>query len=170
MRRMFVAGLVLLAASLARLPVPEGRPSRARRTARRGRAGRRARAAHGAPGDEARELRGGVELVMRFEQAAERFAGTVRNTTSQTVRDARVEIHLSNGAELGPTIPVDMAPGAVYSITMPSTQASFTGWVPHAEVGSGEGSGGGEGSGEHSGSGSEGSGEHGSGGEGSGGG
>ena len=81
MRRMFVAGLVLLAASLARLPVPEGRPSRARRTARRGRAGRRARAAHGAPGDEARELRGGVELVMRFEQPAERFTGTVRNTT-----------------------------------------------------------------------------------------
>ena len=31
---------------------------------------------------------------MRFEQAAERFTGTVRNTTGQTVRDVRVEIHL----------------------------------------------------------------------------
>ena len=28
-----------------------------------------------APGDEARELRGGVVLVMRFDQGAERFTG-----------------------------------------------------------------------------------------------
>ena len=56
--------------------VPEVRPNRPRRTGRKGRAARQGRAAHGyAPGNEARELRGGVELVMRFDQGAERFTG-----------------------------------------------------------------------------------------------
>ena len=50
------------------------------------------------PGDEPRELRGGVELVMRFEPVGERFSVTVRNTTNQTVRDGRVEIHCADGA------------------------------------------------------------------------
>ena len=71
-------------------------------------------------------------------------------------------MHLSNGTELGPTTPVDMAPGQVMAVTLPSTQASFTGWIAHAEVGGAES--GGEGGGEH-GSGGESGGEHGSGGE-----
>ena len=62
---------------------------------------------------------------------------------------------------------MNLAPGQVAVVDLPSTQASFTGWIAHAEVGSGgEGSqSGGEGSGEH-GSGGESGGEHGSGGEG----
>ena len=75
----------------------------------------------------------------------------------------RIEVHLSNGTELGPTNPVNMAPGQMLMVTLPSTQASFTGWVAHAEVGSGsEGSqSGGEGGGEHGSSGGESGGEHG---------
>ena len=66
---------------------------------------------------------------------------------------------LSNGTELGPTTAVDLAPGQTLPITLASTQASFTGWVAHAEVGGGEGGeSGGEGDGESGG-------EHGSGGE-----
>ena len=73
----------------------------------------------------------------------------------------------SNGTELGPTTPMDLAPGQALAVNLPATQASFTGWVAHAEVGSGsEGSGsGGESGGEHGGSGGESGGEHGSGGE-----
>ena len=62
-----------------------------------------------------------------------------------------------------------MAPGQVLAVDLPSTQASFTGWVAHAEVGGGEGQAGGEhgsggeGRGEHGGAGREGGGEHGSG-------
>ena len=78
----------------------------------------------------------------------------------------RIEVHLSNGTELGPTTPVNMAPGQVLAVNLPSTQASFTGWVAHAEVGGGEASGScGESGGEHGGSGGESGGEHGSGGE-----
>ncbi|MCY4580470.1 MAG: hypothetical protein OXD31_15675, partial [Chloroflexi bacterium] len=73
--------------------------------------------------------------------------------------------------ELGPTTPVDMRPGEMYAIKMPATQEAFTGWIAHAEVGSGEGggehgsgsggeAGGSESGGEHSGS-RESGGEHG---------
>ena len=58
-------------------------------------------------------------------------------------------MHLSNGVELGPTTPTDMAPGEVLAIDLPATQESFTGWTAHAEVGGGDG--GSESGGEHSG-------------------
>ena len=91
----------------------------------------------------------------------------MENTTVNALSNVRIEVHLSNGTELGPTTPVDMAPGEVLQVNLPSTQGSFTGWVAHAEVGGGEhggSQGGGEGGGEHGGGG-EGGGEHGSGGE-----
>jgi hypothetical protein len=91
----------------------------------------------------------------------------VENTTGSVLTRVRIEVHLSNGTELGPTTPVDMAPGEVLAVNLAATPEPFTGWIPHAEVGGGE-SGGGEESksgGEHAGEGESGS-EHGSGGEG----
>ena len=116
-------------------------------------------------------VRNGARLILSYDAASNSFKGTVENTTSNVLTRVRVEVHLSNGAELGPTTPVNLAPGQVAVVDLPSTQASFTGWIAHAEVDSGgEGSqSGGDGSGEH-GSGGESGGEHGSGGEGSGGG
>ena len=105
--------------------------------------------------------RAGARLIMNYDPAANAFIGTVENTTNNTLTNVRIEVHLSNGTELGPTTPVDMAPGEVRNINLPSTLESFTGWTPHAEVGGGE-SGGEHGSGA---SGGESGGEHGSGGE-----
>ena len=119
-------------------------------------------------------VRGGARLILNYDAAGNAFTGTVENTTSRVLTNVRIEVHLSNGTELGPTIPVDLGPGQVFEVNLPSTQASFTGWVAHAEVGGGEGSGsGGESAGEHGGSqsggeqggGGEGVGEHGSRGE-----
>ncbi|MDE0120977.1 MAG: hypothetical protein OXS33_04530 [bacterium] len=116
-------------------------------------------------------VRAGARLILNYDAQSNSFKGTVENTTNNTLTRVRIEVHLSNGTELGPTTPVDMAPGQVLAVNLPATAEPFTGWVPHAEVGSGEGggehgseSGGGEGSGEH-GSG----GEHGGSGEGGGG-
>ncbi len=108
-------------------------------------------------------VRGGARLVLSYDAAGNAFTGTVENTTSNVLTRVRIEVHLSNGTELGPTTPVDMAPGQVMRVDIPATAAPFTGWTPHAEVGSGEG--GGEGGGEGS---ESGGGEHGAGGEGSG--
>ena len=85
--------------------------------------------------------RGGARLILNYDAAGNAFTGTVENTTGNALSNVRIEVHLSNGTELGPTTPVDMAPGEVLAIDLPSTQASFTGWIAHAEVGSGGGGG-----------------------------
>ena len=111
-------------------------------------------------------IRGGARLILNYDPAGNAFTGTVENTTGSALSNVRIEVHLSNGTELGPTTPVDMAPGEVIAVNLPSTQASFTGWIAHAEVGSGAEAGGehASGSGSESGSesGNEGSGESGS--------
>ena len=123
------------------------------------------------------QVRAGARLILRYDDDANAFTGTVENTTNATLSNVRVEVHLSNGIELGPTTPVDLAPGQMISVTLPASAQPFDTWNPHAEVGpqgteEGHGSNGsegsgehsegseGEGSGEHSGGGSEGSGEH----------
>ncbi|MCY4421576.1 MAG: hypothetical protein OXC06_00755 [Acidimicrobiaceae bacterium] len=108
-----------------------------------------------APDETFDATRGGARLTMAYDPAGNAFTGTAANTTSGTLTRVRIEVHLDNGTELGPTTPVDLAPGEVMAINLPSTQASFTGWVAHAEVG------GGESGGEHGG-GAEGGGESGS--------
>ena len=91
-------------------------------------------------------VRGGARLILNYDAPSNSFVGTVENTTGNILNRVRIEVHLSNGTELGPTTPVDMAPGAVLGVALPATQESFTGWIAHAEVGGGEGSGAG---GEH---------------------
>ena len=104
-------------------------------------------------------VRNGAHLVLRYDGEANAFGGTVRNVTGGTLRLVRVEVHLSNGTELGPTTPVDLAPGEAIEVRLTATTTAFTGWTAHAEVGPGHGAGG-EGGGEHR-EGGEG-GEHGS--------
>ena len=107
-------------------------------------------------------VRGGARLILKYDAPSNTFKGTVENTTNGVVNRVRIEIHLSNGTELGPTTPTDMAPGELLAVNLPATPASFTGWTAHAEVG--EGGEGSESGGEH-GSGRESGGEHGGGGE-----
>ncbi len=130
--------------------------------------GEEASAAALAPDQTFDAVRSGARLVMNYDAASNAFVGTVENTTNSTLTRVRIEVHITNGPELGPTTPTDLAPGEVAAVSLPFSQA-FTGWVAHAEVGSGEG-GGGEGGGEGSGGegGSEGAGGegHGPGGEG----
>ena len=94
--------------------------------------------------------RNGARLVMRYNAASNSFTGKVVNMTNATLTRARVEIHLSNGAELGPTTPTEIPPGYLLSLNMPATAQAFDSWTPRAEFGMGEG-GGGEGRGEHGG-------------------
>ena len=94
-------------------------------------------------------VRSGARLILKYDAPSNSFIGAVENTTNGVLDRVRIEVHLSNGTELGPTTPTEMAPGEVVTINLPATPASFTGWTAHAEVG-----GGGEGSesgGEHGG-------------------
>ena len=120
-----------------------------------------------APDETFDAIRGGARLILNYDASSNSFRGTVENTTDGVLERVRVEVHLSNGTELGPTTPTNMAPGEVALIDLPATPELFIGWTTHAEVGSGE-----EGSesggehqagGEHGGSAGEQRGEHGSG-------
>ena len=107
------------------------------------------------------KVRNGARLVLSYDAASNTFNGTVENTTSETLRKVRIEIHLSNGIELGPTTAVNLKPGAMKNVKIAATENKFEHWNAHPEVGGGE-HGHGEGEGEHG----ERSGEHGEKGEG----
>ena len=113
------------------------------------------------------EVRAGARLILSYDSDANAFTGTVENTTDGKLTRVRVEVHLSNGIELGPTTPVDLAAGETTEVMLRGSSQSFETWSAHPEVGGGDSSESGEGGGEHGGEGSEGDGEHG-GGEGSG--
>ena len=102
-------------------------------------------------------VRRGARLILNYDAGTNSFVGTVSNTTGETLRRVRVEVHLSNGTELGPTTPVDLASGETTDVTLSATEEPFTGWTPHAEVDRGDGGGGEHG---EEGEGSEGGGEH----------
>ena len=83
------------------------------------------------------EVRNGARLVLRYDAEANAFVGTVQNVTEGTLSMVRVEVHLSNGTELGPTTPGDLAPGEKIDVTLQATDETFTGWTAHPEVGGG---------------------------------
>lgn len=96
-------------------------------------------------------VRNGAHLVMSYDAPTNSFKGTVTNTTNAILPQVRVEIHLSNGVELGPTPSIDLAPGAQIPIELMAEGPSFNKWTAHPEVGpsSGGNGEGGEGGSEH---------------------
>ena len=94
------------------------------------------------------EVRNGARLVLSYDAQSNSFNGTVENTTEETLKRVRVEVHLSNGKELGPTTPADLEPGERRDVKLTATSKDFDGWTAHPEVGIGE-HGSGEGRGEH---------------------
>ena len=81
------------------------------------------------------KVRAGARLILRYDSTANAFVGTVENTTETTLTRVRVEVHLSNGIELGPTTPVNLAPGQIADINLPASSQPFTSWSAHPEVG-----------------------------------
>ena len=86
--------------------------------------------------DEAYDhVRNGARLILAYDAKTNAFVGTVENTTNQTLSKVRVEVHLSNGVELGPTTPTDLAPGQKIDIELSSAGQDFNTWGAHPEVG-----------------------------------
>ncbi len=86
--------------------------------------------------DTATEVRSGVRLVISYDSAQQMFSGTVENTTNATVTQVRVEIHLSNGVELGPTPRGDLAAGETRPVELDARGQNFTHYSVHVELGS----------------------------------
>ena len=88
--------------------------------------------------------RNGARLTLEYDAQANSFLGTVENTTEQNLENMRVEVHLSNGKELGPTPAANLAPGAKQNVRLLATSTDFERWTAHPEVGGDE-----DGAGEH---------------------
>jgi hypothetical protein len=84
------------------------------------------------------EVRKGVRLILSFDNESSSFDGTVENVTEKTISRVRVEVHLSYGNELGPTEPIDLAPGKKVSVKLSTEGQSFSWWKAHAETGASE--------------------------------
>ena len=89
------------------------------------------------PGDTFYMTRAGARLILSYDAASQAFTGTVTNVTGATLSSVRVEVHLSNGVELGPTPPMDLAPGQSIPVSLPASGQDFATWGAHPEVGSG---------------------------------
>jgi len=87
-------------------------------------------------------VRNGARLILNYDPNTNTFAGTVENTTNQTLSQVRVEVHLSNGIELGPTTPTHLAPGQKVNVELSAAGQDFNKWSAHPEIGSGEHGGG----------------------------
>ena len=122
-----------------------------------------------APDETFDEVRSGARLILSYDAASNSFKGTVENTTEGVLDRVRIEVHLSNGVELGPTTPTDMAPrrGGDDQPARDARHRSLDGrHTPRlAPVGEGSESGEEHRNGGELGGGSESGGEHGSGGE-----
>ena len=92
--------------------------------------------------------RNGARLILAYDAQINSFKGIVENTTNETLKQVRVEVHLSNGKELGPTLAADLAPGEKREVKLIATSKDFEGWTAHPEVGEDEHGHGGE-HGEH---------------------
>ncbi|MBT3384502.1 MAG: hypothetical protein HN778_10695 [Prolixibacteraceae bacterium] len=106
--------------------------------------------------DKYDEVRNGARLILSFDKASNSFKGTVENTTEKELDRVRVEVHLSNGIELGPTTAKNLKSGEKMDVTLKGSEKEFKSWSAHAEVGNEE-----HGEGGEEGHGSEGEGEHG---------
>jgi len=82
--------------------------------------------------------RKGTHLVLKYDSEAKAFTGTVENVSDEILDRVRVEVHLSNGTELGPTTQVDLRPGEQREVSLAVESDDFDGWSTHAEVGDSE--------------------------------
>ena len=88
------------------------------------------------------QVRNGARLKLVYDAKTNAFVGTVENTTNQTLSKVRVEVHLSNGIELGPTTLTDLAPDQTINVELSAAGQDFNKWSAHPEVGSSEHGGG----------------------------
>ena len=98
---------------------------------------------HGEEGEESGEYIGrgeswdatrrGMQLTLSYDEARDAFVGTVENTTEATICAVRVEVHLADGPELGPTERQDVGAGESVSVELPAEGESFERWTAHPE-------------------------------------
>lgn len=79
------------------------------------------------------ETRRGMRLTLSYDAERDAFVGTVENATDATICAVRVEVHLADGPELGPTERQDAGAGESVSVELSAAGESFERWTAHPE-------------------------------------
>jgi len=79
--------------------------------------------------------RRGAHLTLAYEASSGAFVGFVENVSDKPLAQVRVEVHLSNGLELGPTDAKDLAVGGKVAVKLDARGQTFERWTAHPEVG-----------------------------------
>lgn len=95
------------------------------------------------------KTKNGIRLILSYDKDKNAFVGTVQNVTRKKIDRVRIEVHLSNGKELGPTRPINLGADTKRKVELRATSTDFDGWSTHAEVGNSEHGSGKEETGEH---------------------
>ncbi|MDZ7682659.1 MAG: hypothetical protein U5J63_13340 [Fodinibius sp.] len=82
------------------------------------------------------DVRKGVRLTLSYDSETSSFSGTIENTTQDALPAVSVGVELSNGTELGPTSPVDLAAGDSHSVELDAAGETFDSWTAHSDMGS----------------------------------
>jgi len=77
----------------------------------------------------------GLRMVLAYDSTDGLFVGTAENVTEAVIPSVRVEVHLSDGTELGPAELGDLRPGEAGSVFLSAEGRSFTWWNAQAESG-----------------------------------
>jgi len=78
--------------------------------------------------------RRGARLILTFNASRNTFVGTVENTTEQMLCAVRVEVHLDEGTELGPTARTDVQSKGTIDVELPTEGEGFDTWTAHPEL------------------------------------
>ena len=79
------------------------------------------------------ETRRGMRLTLAYDAERDAFVGMVENTTQATICAVRVEVHLADGPELGPTERRDLDAGQSVAVELPAEGEGFERWTAHPE-------------------------------------
>ena len=64
--------------------------------------------------------RSGARLILHYDPVTQSYTGTAENTTVMPLRQGRVEVHLSNGVDLGSTQSRNFVPGQRVNVSLPA--------------------------------------------------
>jgi hypothetical protein len=81
------------------------------------------------------QIHDGARLFLSYQPDDNSFIGFIENTTDGALERVQVIVLLSNGVQLGPTEPADLAPNERRDVKLSAKNIVFSGWIAESKVG-----------------------------------
>lgn len=77
----------------------------------------------------------GVRVILSYAHNTSMFVGSVENITSELIEATSLQVLLSNGSSLGPTVLYELEPGNKRKIEFNDEGQMFNWWIAHTTLG-----------------------------------